>query len=74
MAVFYSSSGCLFHIFVSPGWRDKFFSFRLLLIHSEVEQIVHWMAEILLAAEVSFGGQHRCVSQKKLNLFELATV
>ncbi len=74
MAVFYSSSGCLFHVFVSPGCRDGFFSFRLLLIHSEVEEIVHWMAEILLAAEISFGGQHRCVSQSKLNLFEFAAV
>jgi len=38
--------------------------FRLRLrIQSEVEEIVHWMPEILLAAEIAFGGQYRCMSE-----------
>ncbi len=46
--------------------------FRLLRrIRSEVEKIVHWMPEILLAAKIAFRGLHRCMSQQKLNLLKL---
>jgi len=43
--------------------------FRLLLpIRSEVEKVVHWMPEILFAAEIAFRGLHRCMPEQKLNL------
>ncbi len=38
--------------------------FRLLLrVHPEIEKIVHWMAEILLAAEIAFRGLDRCMTE-----------
>jgi hypothetical protein len=43
--------------------------FRLQLpIHSEIEKVVHWMPEILLAAEIAFRGLHRCMPEQELNL------
>jgi hypothetical protein len=30
---------------------------------SEVKKIVHWMPEILLAAEISFRGLDRCMAE-----------
>jgi hypothetical protein len=43
----------------------------LLRICSEVEKIVHWMPEILFAAEIAFGGLDRCVPEQELNLLQL---
>ncbi len=37
--------------------------FLLLRGHSEVEQIVHWMPKILLAAEIAFRGLDRCMPE-----------
>ena len=46
--------------------------FRLLLrIRSEVEKIIHWLPEILFAAEIAFRGLHRCMPQQELNLLKL---
>ena len=46
--------------------------FRLLLgVHSEVEKIVHWMPEILFAAEIALRGLDRCMSEQELNLLKL---
>ncbi len=43
--------------------------FRLLLpIRSEVEKVVHWMPEILFAAEIAFRGLHGCMPEQELNL------
>ena len=48
--------------------------FRVLRrIRSEVEEIVHRMSEILFAAEIVFGGLHRCVTQQKLDLLQFTT-
>ena len=48
--------------------------FRLLLrVRSEVEKIVHWMPEILLAAEIAFRGLDRCMPEQELNLLQLTT-
>jgi hypothetical protein len=37
---------------------------------SEIEKIVHWMPEILFAAEIAFRGLDRCVPEQKLNLLQ----
>jgi hypothetical protein len=64
VAAFYALLACPFYRVASPGLRDRFFTFRLLLcVHSEVEKIVHWMPEILLAAKIAFRGLHRCVPE-----------
>jgi hypothetical protein len=64
VAAFYALPECLFYTFAGPGCRDRFIMFFLLLRgHSEVEQIVHWMPKILLAAEIAFRGLDRCVPE-----------
>ncbi len=59
VAAFYALPECLFYSFAGPVRRDRFHLFRLLLpIRSEVEKVVHWMPEILFAAEIAFRGLH----------------
>ena len=41
-------------------------------VRSEVKKIIHWMPEILLAAEIAFRCLHRCMPQQELNLLQLA--
>ena len=50
---------------LAPVRRDRFIMFFLLLRgHSEVEKIVHWMPEILLAAKIAFRGLgNRCMPE-----------
>jgi hypothetical protein len=69
VAAFYALPECLFYSFAGPVRRDRFHIFRLLLaIRSEVEKVVHWMPEILFAAEIAFRGLHGCMSEQELNL------
>jgi hypothetical protein len=60
VAAFYALPECLFYSFAGPvRRRDRYHMYRLLLpIRSEVEKVVHWMPEILLAAEIAFRGLH----------------
>ena len=74
VAAFYAFSECLFHTVAGPRRRHRFILFRLLLrIHSEIEKIVHWMSEILFAAEIAFGCLDGCMPQQELNLLQFAT-
>jgi hypothetical protein len=74
VAAFYALPEYVFYNFASPVRRHRFHRFRLLLrIRSEVEKIVHWMSQILFAAEIAFRGLNRCVAQQELNLLKLAT-
>jgi hypothetical protein len=41
---------------------------------SQPEQVVNWVPEILLTAEVAFRGLNRCMPQQELNLLDLAAV
>jgi hypothetical protein len=36
------------------------------------EFVVHCLAESLLAAEITFGGLNRCVSEQELNLLKFS--
>jgi hypothetical protein len=48
--------------------------FRLLLrVRSEVEKIVHWMSQILLATEIAFRGLDGCMPEQELNLLQLSS-
>ena len=74
MAAFYALRACPFYCVAGPGCRDRFITFRLVLpVHSEVEKIVHWMPEVLLAAEIAFGRLNRCVPEQELNLLKFTT-
>ena len=42
-------------------------------VRSEVEKIVHWMSEILFAAEIAFRCLDGCMPQQELNLLQLTT-
>ena len=69
VAAFYDLPECLFYSFAGPVRRDRFHLFRLLLpIRAEVEKVVHWMPEILFAAEIAFGGLHGGMPEQELNL------
>ena len=73
MAAFYAWLLCLFYSFAGCVCWDRFILLRLLLrVHSEIEKIIHRVAEILLTAKITFRGLHRCVAQQKLNLLDLA--
>jgi hypothetical protein len=39
----------------------------------EVKKVVHWMSEILFAAEIAFRCLDGCMPQQELNLLQLAT-
>src|ERR1700686_921595 len=41
-------------------------------VASEVKKIVHWMSEILFAAQIAFRCLDGCVPQQELNLLQLA--
>jgi hypothetical protein len=69
VAAFYALPECLFYSFAGNVRRDRFILFRLpLSLRSEVEKVVHWMSEILFAAEIAFGGLDRCMPKQELNL------
>src|SRR5256885_2967566 len=42
-------------------------------LHSELKKVVHWMSEILFAAEIAFRCLDGCMPQQELNLLQLAT-
>ena len=72
MAAFHALPEWLFDSFAGPVRRDRFHLFRLLpRVRSEVEKIVHWMPEILLAAEIALGRLDRCMPEQELNLLQL---
>jgi hypothetical protein len=69
VAAFYSwLVGCFYSF---TGRQRRFLMFGLLLcVRSEIEKIVHWMPEVLFAAEIAFRGLDRCVPEQKLNLLQ----
>jgi len=46
----------------------------LLCVRSEVEKIVHWMPEILFAAEIVFRRLNGNMPQQELDLLQLSTI
>jgi hypothetical protein len=72
VAAFYALPECLFYSFAGPVRRDRFLIFRLLhRVRSEVEKVVHWIPEILFAAQIAFGGLHGGMPEQELNLLLL---
>src|SRR4029077_10528344 len=73
-AAFYAWFLRFFYSFAGRGRRDRVIPLRLLpRVHSEIEKIIQWLREILLAAEIAFRGLDRCVTEQELNLLKLTT-
>ena len=73
MAAFYPLPRCLFYRvgrFHCGGFIIVFLRPRL---GSELKKVVHWMSEILFAAEIAFRCLDGCMPQQELNLLQLAT-
>jgi hypothetical protein len=54
--------------------RGGFIIVFLELVRSEVKKVVHWMSEILFAAEIAFRRLHGGMPQQELDLLQFATV
>src|SRR5690242_19550528 len=73
VAAFYAGLAFSFYRLAGCGWRARFILFCWLLrAHSEIEEVVHRMPEILFAAQITFGRLNRCTPQQELNLLNLA--
>ena len=73
MTAFYALPERLFYTFAGPVCRDRFIMFFLLLRgHSQVEQIIHRMSQVLFAAKTPFCRLDRGMAEQELNLFQLA--
>jgi hypothetical protein len=55
---FYPLPRCLFYRVGRLHWSGFIIVFLRPPIRSEVEKVVHWMPEILFAAEIAFRGLH----------------
>ena len=71
MAAFYPLPRC--HFYMIGGFHSGRFNIVFLRppVGSKVKQIVHWMPEILFAAEITFRCLYRCMPQQELNLLKL---
>jgi hypothetical protein len=58
VAAFYPLPRCLFYRVGGFHWGRFSIVFMLPPGSSEVKEIVHWMPEILFAAEIAFRGLH----------------
>ena len=73
MAAFYPLPRCRFYM-VRRFHGDGFIIvFLRPPIGSEVKKIVHWMPEVLFAAEIAFRCLHGCMPEEELNLLKLTT-
>ena len=61
-------AGCLFYRFGGRFAATDSSCFLAAAVRSEVEKIVHWMPEILFAAEIAFRRLHGCMPEQELNL------
>ena len=73
MAAFYPLARGYFYLHGFLHCDPFTLHFLWLRIGSEVKQIVHWMPEILFAAEITFRRLDGCMPQQELNLLQLAT-
>src|SRR6266568_9669867 len=73
VAAFYPLPRCLFY----RGGRLHCGGFIVVFLRpplrSELKKVVHWMSEILFAAEIAFRCLDGCMPQQELNLLQLAT-
>jgi hypothetical protein len=73
VAALYPLPRCLFYRVGHFHWGGFIIVFLRLPVRSEVKKVVHWMSEILFAAEIAFRCLDGCMPQQELNLLQLAT-
>src|SRR2546425_9576657 len=73
VAAFYPLPRCLFYRVGRFHCGGFIIVFLRPPLRSELKKVVHWMSEILFAAEIAFRGLERCMPQQELNLLQLAT-
>ena len=73
MAAFYPLPTCLFYRVGRFHCGGFIIVFLRPPLRSELKKVVHWMSEILFAAEIAFRRLDRCMPQQELNLLQLAT-
>src|SRR3984893_11240415 len=70
---FYPLPRCLFYRVGRFHWSGFIIVFLRPPVRSVVKKVVHWMSEILFAAEIAFRRLDRGMPQQELNLLQLAT-
>jgi hypothetical protein len=70
---FYPLPRCLFYRVGRFHWGGFIIVVLPPPVRSEVKKVVHWMSEILFAAEIAFCRLDGCVPQQELNLLQLTT-
>src|ERR1019366_8127080 len=70
---FYPLPRWLFYRVGRFHWSGFIIVFLRPPVRSEVKKVVHWMSEILFAAEIAFRCLDGCMPQQELNLLQLAT-
>ena len=73
MPAFYPLPRWLFYRVGRFHWSGFIIVFLRPPVRSEVKKVVHWMSEILFAAEIAFRCLDGCMPQQELNLLQLAT-
>ena len=75
MAAFYRLPRCLFYGIGRLHCGGFIIVFlRPPTVCSEIEKVVHWMSEILFAAEIAFRRLHGYMPQQELNLLKLSAL
>lgn len=72
MPAFYPSPRCLFYRVRRFFCRGFILVFLRPSLRSQLKKVVHWMSEILFAAQVAFRRLDGCMPQQELNLPQLA--
>src|ERR1700730_2387496 len=72
MAAFYPLPRCLFYRVGRFHCGEFIIVFLRPPVRSELKKVVHWMSEILSAAEIAFRCLDGCMPQQELNLLQLA--
>jgi hypothetical protein len=73
VAAFYPLPRCLFYKVGRFHCGGFIIVFLRPPLRSELKKVVHWMSEILFAAEIAFRCLDGCMPQQELNLLQLAT-
>ena len=56
------------------GGNREITRFQFLERDQGAKPVIHWLFQVLLAAEMAFGCQNRGVPEKKLDLLEFSTL
>ena len=73
VAAFYPLPRCFFYRVGGFHWGRFTIVFVWPPLRSQLKKVVHWMPEILLAAEIPLGRLYRRMPQQELNLLQFTT-